>query len=153
MKKMLLGLVVLFIVVTATVLILGGNNENPQSADDRGMPADMVDAVENTYANLKGANIGKVMDARDKDSIIIEVDDFIYKTTVLKISRGTTIIWKNVGGLQHDVATADSSEITGVDSGLLSTNETFSYTFDESGRFDYFCSPHPFQMRGVVVVK
>ena len=38
------------------------------------------------------------------------------------------------------------------DSGDIVPGETFSYVFDQSGTFNYFCIPHPF-MEGTVIVE
>ena len=41
---------------------------------------------------------------------------------------------------------------TGIfDSGLFMAGQTFEFTFDESGTFDYFCMVHPW-MTGKVIV-
>ena len=37
------------------------------------------------------------------------------------------------------------------DSGILNPGQSYSFTFDHAGTYDYFCVPHPF-MRGKVIV-
>ena len=50
--------------------------------------------------------------------------------------------------MMHTVTAADGS----FDSGFLNEGDTFSYTFDEPGEYEYFCSPHPW-MRAKVIVE
>jgi plastocyanin len=38
------------------------------------------------------------------------------------------------------------------DSGFLATGDSFSFTFDQAGEFEYYCLPHPW-MRAKVVVE
>ena len=48
----------------------------------------------------------------------------------------------------HNVTAVDGS----FDSGLLATGETFSYTFDKPGEFEYYCTPHPWMRARVMVM-
>ncbi|MDL2335567.1 MAG: plastocyanin/azurin family copper-binding protein [Chloroflexota bacterium] len=71
-----------------------------------------------------------------------------YTPNVLMIPLGTTVTWTNNDpGQIHTVTAADGS----FDSGFLSTGQTFSYTFDNPGTFDYSCLPHPW-MQGRIEV-
>jgi plastocyanin len=38
------------------------------------------------------------------------------------------------------------------DSGTLAQGETFEFTFEEAGEFDFFCSVHP-DMTGTITVE
>jgi len=46
------------------------------------------------------------------------------------------------------VTAADGS----FDSGLLQAGQTFSYTFDKPGDFEYFCAPHPWMRAKISVM-
>ena len=48
----------------------------------------------------------------------------------------------------HTVTAADGS----FDSGFLEEGDTWSYTFEEVGEYEYFCVPHPW-MRAKVIVE
>jgi len=63
------------------------------------------------------------------------------------VPPGTSVTWTNDGPTVH-TATADAGLF---DSGILEAGESYSFTFDEPGSYDYFCVPHPF-MRGKVIV-
>lgn len=71
-----------------------------------------------------------------------------YSVNVLTVPAGTTVTWTNEDGMMHTVTAADGS----FDSGFLNEGDTFSYTFDEPGEYEYFCSPHPW-MRAKVIVE
>ena len=71
-----------------------------------------------------------------------------YSVNVLRVPVGTTVTWTNDDQMMHSVTAADGS----FDSGLLDAGESWSYTFDQPGEFEYFCSPHPW-MRAKVIVE
>ena len=71
----------------------------------------------------------------------------------LNISVGTTVIWSNDDSAAHTVTSGSvTAGPTGVfDSSLFMSGDTFEFTFDEAGTFDYFCMVHPW-MTGIVNV-
>ena len=82
--------------------------------------------------------------------------DNAYDPLELTVEVGTTIRWTNRDAIPHTVTSGISDGTSGnadglFDSGFLSEGDTFTHTFDEPGRFDYFCIPHPW-MRGKVIV-
>ncbi|HEU4319139.1 MAG TPA: plastocyanin/azurin family copper-binding protein [Acidimicrobiia bacterium] len=71
-----------------------------------------------------------------------------YSVNVLTIPVGTTVTWTNNDpGMIHTVTSVDGL----FDSGFFNEGETWSYTFDDRGEFEYFCTPHPW-MRAKVIV-
>jgi plastocyanin len=92
--------------------------------------------------------------AADK-SVIVTMTDTPprYVPQKLKISVGTTIVWKNTGQTLHDVTTvAESAQKKSdvempvgakpFDSGFMPPGGTFQYTFTVPGRYVYLCIPH-----------
>ncbi|HEX7100443.1 MAG TPA: plastocyanin/azurin family copper-binding protein [Acidimicrobiia bacterium] len=71
-----------------------------------------------------------------------------YSVNVLRVKVGTTVTWTNDDQMMHSVTSADGL----FDSGLLDPGQSWSYTFDQPGEFEYFCSPHPW-MRAKVIVE
>ncbi|MFC1961633.1 hypothetical protein ACFLWN_01095 [Chloroflexota bacterium] len=61
---------------------------------------------------------------------------------------GTTILWYNIDSVDHTVTARDNS----FDSGRISPNETFEYTFEQSGELEYFCKIHP-SMVGKITIE
>lgn len=99
-----------------------------------------------------GANIGSTVDATDKSEVSVSIDDFIFKTTYLKIKKGTKVTWTNDGQIGHTVTSAETSPKKGLESQLLNNGESYSFTFSDSGLYEYFCAPHPTQMKAVITV-
>lgn len=78
----------------------------------------------------------------------VKITSFAFDPANITVTVGTTVTWTNLDSVSHTV-TSD----TGVfESGTLSHNATFSYTFNSRGTFNYFCSLHP-SMKGKVVVE
>jgi copper-containing nitrite reductase len=72
-----------------------------------------------------------------------------YSVNVLTIPVGTTVTWSNDDpGMIHTVTSVDGL----FDSGFLNEGDSWSYTFDEPGEFEYMCTPHPW-MRAKIVVE
>lgn len=71
-----------------------------------------------------------------------------YSVNVLTVKAGTTVTWSNGDAMMHTVTAVDGS----FDSGFLNEGDTWSYTFDTPGEYEYFCSPHPW-MRAKVIVE
>lgn len=75
----------------------------------------------------------------------IAIIDFTYTPANITVEEGTTVVWTNIDAVEHTV-TGDffTSEV-------LNPGDSFVYTFEQEGTFDYFCSIHP-QMKGKVNV-
>ena len=71
-----------------------------------------------------------------------------YSINELRIPVGTTVTWVNEDDQQHTATAVDGS----FDSGFIGQNETFSFTFDTPGEYEYFCTPHPW-MRAKIIVE
>ena len=76
---------------------------------------------------------------------IVEVFDFGYMPSVIRIKAGQTVVWQNGGRELHDVTGDDWH------SGPIEPSTEFRYTFGLEGAFNYRCSVHP-DMRGTVIV-
>ncbi len=72
----------------------------------------------------------------------------------LEVTRGTNVIWVNDDSVPHTIQSQnDKGEIIGLfNSAPLQTGETFEYTFDEAGVYNYYCSFHPWRV-GMVTVR
>ena len=73
-----------------------------------------------------------------------------FETTV---PVGTTVTWINDDSAAHTVTSgtvADGPDGL-FDSSIFMAGDTFEYTFDESGTYDYFCIVHPWMVGKVTV--
>jgi plastocyanin len=78
----------------------------------------------------------------------VVIENYAYSPATLTVSVGTTVTWTNQDTVKHTVTTQTQL----FDSGLLAKDESFSYTFNQKGDFDYYCRPHPY-MKGKVSVE
>ena len=78
----------------------------------------------------------------------VKIDNFTFGPVSLEVAAGTTVTWTNRDDIPHTVVADDKT----FKSKALDTDDTFSYTFDKTGTFPYFCSLHP-HMTGKVIVK
>jgi len=79
--------------------------------------------------------------------------DSCYIPSKIIAKQGQTITWKNEDVAFHSVTSGIYGDPTALfDSGHLDPEQKFSYTFDEKGTFDYFCTLHPW-MAGKVTVQ
>lgn len=75
-----------------------------------------------------------------------------YQPTEVTIQVGTTVIWINQDYVIHDVVSGTRGNPTGpLNSSVIGSGESYSYTFTEPGTYAYFCSYH-FGMDGTIIV-
>ena len=82
-----------------------------------------------------------------------ELDNSCFDPYISKIDIGDIVTWMNNDDAIHVVVSGNqnygSNEL--FDSGFLKMNESFSFTFNEEGNYEYFCTLHPW-MSGYVSV-
>jgi len=79
----------------------------------------------------------------------VSIDNFTFNPPNLRVKAGTKVTWTNKDDIPHGIA---SSANTFARSQALDTNDSFSFTFDKPGTYQYFCYLHP-QMVGTIVVE
>ena len=77
-----------------------------------------------------------------------------YRPLNLEISSGTVVSWINQDNVEHTIQSQDDEgNLSGLfHSSIIGTGETFEFTFEEIGVYNYYCSFHPWRV-GVVTVK
>ncbi len=75
----------------------------------------------------------------------VSISNFAFDPETLTVEKGTMVLWTNKDTVPHNVV---SDKFT---SPTLNPGESFSYTFNEDGTFDYRCTFHP-QMKATVLV-
>jgi plastocyanin len=76
----------------------------------------------------------------------ISIEEFTFKPATLTIKAGTTVTWTNNDTAGHDVK-SDSFQ-----SPTMAKGQTFSFTFNNTGTFNYICGIHP-NMKGTIKVE
>jgi len=78
----------------------------------------------------------------------VKIDNFAFTPKTVTAHPGETVTWINNDDVPHKVVSADKKFASPV----LDTDQKFSFTFNDAGKYDYFCSIHP-RMTGTVFVK
>lgn len=161
------------LIIIAIIIVIGGAGfailsykDDPGQSDASSQPAGQQESSgqpesqpsqsssneldPNNYT--ESAEIGGTVDATDQKEVTVSIKDFIFETTYLKIKKGTKVTWVNNGNIGHTVTSDDGSPKGGLDSELLNNGDSYAFTFEEAGLYEYFCTPHPTQMRGVITV-
>jgi plastocyanin len=80
--------------------------------------------------------------------VTVAIKNFDYSPMELNIAAGTTVVWKNLDGEPHTIASLDGF----FRSQALDQNDSFRFTFDKPGTYKYICSIHP-KMKATITVK
>jgi plastocyanin len=110
------------------------------------LDASVTEETEQLYAENSDASQTEQTAAETQQNIMgISIIDFAFNPSEVSVEKGTTVIWTNMDAIPHSV-TGDFFS-----SGTLNSDESFTYTFDEDGTYEYHCSFHP-QMKGKIIV-
>ena len=89
----------------------------------------------------------------------VSIEGLAFKPATITVAAGDTVTWTVTQsiGAQHSVTSgkpggADVGKAFDSGFGLQNNGDTFQFTFDTPGTYDYFCQVHPTQMTGQVVV-
>lgn len=78
----------------------------------------------------------------------VTIDNFSFGPMELTVPVGTQVTWVNKDDVPHVVMSVDKI----FKSKALDTDDKFSFTFQQAGTYEYFCSVHP-KMTGKIIVK
>ncbi|WP_276270789.1 halocyanin domain-containing protein [Haloarcula litorea] len=105
------------------------------------------------------SNFDGTVDRTGQDSVEVAVGAqgnngaFAYSPAAVRVSPGTEVVWTWTGeGGGHNVVSEGDGPL---DSGspVSEAGTTYSYTFEEPGIYEYYCTPHEsLGMKGAVVV-
>lgn len=82
-----------------------------------------------------------------------EKTDSCYIPSIIVIKQGDSVTWVNEDAAFHSVTSGfygDPSML--FDSKYLDPEESFTFLFENTGTYDYFCTLHPW-MKGQVIVE
>ena len=85
---------------------------------------------------------------------IVGLEAPFFTPNELKVKTGTTVTFANIDGNTHTVTSVKSGTTNpdGIfDSGMLTSQKTFSFKFTKSGTYEYICAVHP-HMKGTIRV-
>ena len=81
------------------------------------------------------------------DDTDVHIVNFVYSPAVLTVPAGTAVRFINDDTDPHTVSSLRGA----FESGVMEKGDTWTYTFDTAGTYDYYCIPHPFMLARVIV--
>jgi len=66
----------------------------------------------------------------------VEANDDFFSPEKFTVTAGTRVTWVNVGKKKHTVTYGTTFDVD------LKPGESFSYTFDQPGTYQYYCVTH-----------
>jgi plastocyanin len=78
----------------------------------------------------------------------VEIDYFTFMPDEITVALAATVTWVNLDDVQHTVASMDKT----FKSKVLGTGDSFSFTFEKPGTYEYCCSIHP-KMQARIIVR
>ncbi|MEN9936525.1 MAG: hypothetical protein RLZZ387_3104 [Chloroflexota bacterium] len=84
---------------------------------------------------------------RAQETKTVSIKDFRFDPATITVNVGDTVTWTNGDTVPHTATATDTS----FDSGRLNNGQSFSFTFDKAGTFDYVCAFHDTMMGKVEV--
>jgi plastocyanin len=81
------------------------------------------------------------------DAVPVEIRDFAFGPAEATVPVGGQVVWTNADPLAHSVVAEDGSFA----SSNLNEGDSFPFTFDAPGTYNYVCGIHE-SMQGTVVV-
>lgn len=140
-------------VVGSTAVIAGcstGGDDIPSYDVPTVTPPETVSSYLSDTSNFDGSMLD--LTGRDKVEVAVGAEgnngNNAYSPAAIQVETGTTVVWEWIRGSHNVVDTDDTFRSD------IGTDLTFEHTFQETGTYTYYCSPHErYGMKGAVVVE
>ena len=96
-----------------------------------------VEEIDGLSQRINSEDVARLL-AGGPDSVIVLADNFVFSPGVITVQKGSTVVWINKETAKHTV-TADDGLFN---SETMSVGASFSFTFNETGTFAYYCKFH-----------
>ncbi len=81
-------------------------------------------------------------------SAAVSIKNFAFNPAELTVSKGAKVTWTDEDAVPHKIV----SDTFAFSSDSLSNGQTFEFTFNDAGTYDYHCGIHP-SMKGKIIVQ
>lgn len=141
--NMIVSLIVLMVIAIGAFVLTSNSSPGSKPTTSQNQTA----AGRNSTSPSSGSTTSASPSASDK----VEIRDFAFNPANITVKKGTTVTWTNQDTVAHNVVETDGK--AGPNSKLLQKGESYSFTFDTVGKFQYFCSVHPNMIGSVTVTE
>ena len=142
MKRAVAAVVILAIIVIAWLILAGSDDSKNTTQTGTQTPKTQTPAVNNSPD--EDSNISNAVAVQQ-----VKIADMAFSPAQITIKKGTKVTWTNSDSVSHDVKENDGKN--GPSSSTLSPGQSYSFTYNETGTYNYYCSIHP-EMTGSVTV-
>lgn len=76
----------------------------------------------------------------------VAIKDFSFQPSEMTVKKGAVVTWTNQDSVPHSIIydpRAGQTGLSGPASSALTQGDSYSFTFEEVGDFDYHCQFHP----------
>ena len=138
MLKYLVGLIVIA-AVAAGVFFFVGRDDNQDSGG-----TNQQTQTATPPASTTPSSNDQTQSTTDK----VSISNFAFSPTDITVKKGTTVTWTNNDSVANTIE-FETDDIP--KSETLGNGQSFSFTFNDEGTFNYICGLHP-SMHGTVTV-
>ena len=107
-----------------------------------------VPQLELTIPDIETKPLPQTPTTTNDGNFKITIDDYTFSNSALEIKKGNTVTWLNNDSIIHTVV---SDTEKGLSSPKLNKGDSYSYTFNKSGTYVYYCSLHPLVKARIIV--
>lgn len=140
---MIIGIIVAIVVVIVGYLLFFGRNNifilTPSS------PSPQASVLPST-SQLPSTSPQSSPSAQTSITTV-SIKNFAFNPASISVTKGTTVKWMNNDSTAHQIVSDPDGSV--FKSEVLNPGQSYTYTFDETGTFNYHCGIHPF-MKGAV---
>ncbi len=107
------------------------------------------DQIQTPVVQATSTNIVAPGNKAQTQTLNISLINFAFSPNTLNINIGDTVIWTNNDSAPHQIKGDSLTSISGT---AMNKGQTYSFTFNDIGTFNYHCAIHP-SMKGIITVK
>ncbi len=141
MKKIIISVLILIIAAVASYYFVFKNlsgdevtEYTPKTDNSGDMMMSTTSTETQTTATTTTSSNSQIK------NVLVTIKNFNFDPNILSVKVGTKVTWTNEDSMSHTV-TSKSGTI--LNSPTLQTGESFSYTFNTPGIYNYHCTIHP----------
>lgn len=139
MNKTLVAIVVVIILAVGGWLAFGNKSSDNNSTSG------------NNNSSQANSNNSSANSNQSSASGTVSIQNMQFTPPQVTVAKGGTVTWTNNDSITHTVVD-DLTGVGGPASGDIAPGQSYTFTFNKTGSFQYHCSIHP-SMRGTIVVK